>query len=106
MFKLREYQERCHKETMEYLSSKKGLKPGLIVMPTGCHERGYKVFNSTGELIKVEDIKIGDLLMGNDGTPRKVLNTIQNTGDLYKISLKGLPNNSLFYFILFFRRSH
>ena len=35
MFKLREYQERCHKETMEYLSSKKGLRPGLIVMPTG-----------------------------------------------------------------------
>lgn len=35
MFKLREYQEQCHNETMSYLSSKAGLKPGIIVMPTG-----------------------------------------------------------------------
>jgi replicative DNA helicase len=39
----------------------------------GCHAPGTEVIMYDGHLKKVEDIQIGDLLMGDDGTPRKVL---------------------------------
>lgn len=34
MYKLREYQEECHVNTMNYLAQKK-TKPGIVVLPTG-----------------------------------------------------------------------
>lgn len=39
----------------------------------------------TGENKNVEDIKIGDILIGNDGTPRNVLNLHNGVDKLYKI---------------------
>lgn len=38
-----------------------------------------------GSLKKVQDINIGDLLMGDDSTPRKVLSTTNGIEELYKI---------------------
>lgn len=38
-----------------------------------------------GTIKNVQDIKIGDYLMGDDSKPRKVLNTNKNIGELYKI---------------------
>lgn len=38
-----------------------------------------------GSIKKVQDIVIGDLLMGDDSTPRKVLSTTVGTGNLCKI---------------------
>lgn len=38
-----------------------------------------------GTIKLVQNIKIGDLLMGDDSTPRTVLNTNSGYGDLYKI---------------------
>jgi hypothetical protein len=35
---------------------------------------------------KIQDIKVGDLLMGDDSTPRKVLHLYQGYGDLYKVT--------------------
>lgn len=35
MFKLRDYQEECHKDIMAYLSGPQSSKPGLVVLPTG-----------------------------------------------------------------------
>ena len=39
-----------------------------------------------GELVKVQDIKIGDLLMGDNSTPRKVLSLGSGRSEMYKIS--------------------
>ena len=38
-----------------------------------------------GSIKKVEDIKIGEYLIGDDGTKRKVLDTINGFGEIYKV---------------------
>ncbi len=48
-----------------------------------CLGRGTKVLMYSGELKKVEDIKVGDLLMGNDSTPRKVLSLASGREEMY-----------------------
>jgi hypothetical protein len=45
----------------------------LIYEEGGCHAPGTKVIMYDGSIKKVEDIRIGDILMGNDGTPRNVI---------------------------------
>ncbi len=47
------------------------------------HSTPTPLFN--GEIKKASDIKIGDILIGDDGTPRKVLNKIEGFGEMYKI---------------------
>ena len=39
-----------------------------------------------GSIKKVENIKIGEYLIGDDGTKRKVLNTIHGIGEMYEVS--------------------
>ena len=50
-----------------------------------CNGRGTEVISLSGELIKVEDVKIGDLLMGDDSTPRKVVKLFQGKDEMFKI---------------------
>lgn len=50
-----------------------------------CHAKGTKILMYSGHLKKVEDIKIGDLLMGIDSTPREVTNTCIGFGKMYRI---------------------
>lgn len=46
---------------------------------------GTTVIMYNGTIKKVEDLVIGDLLMGADSLPKKVLNVNSNFGDLYEI---------------------
>lgn len=87
-FTLRDYQQKCHDDTLNYIGGKDGNKPSLVVLPTGCHEKGYQVFKEDGSLIKVEDIQVGDTLMGDDSTKRTVLHLHQGEDTMYKITLK------------------
>jgi hypothetical protein len=50
-----------------------------------CHTKGTLIRMYDGSVKKVEDIVNGDLLMGDDSTPRKVLNTNTGYGELYNI---------------------
>ena len=50
-----------------------------------CHTKGTEIRMFDGSVKKVEDINIGDLLMGDDSTPRKVLNTNTGEDELYNI---------------------
>lgn len=63
---------------------------GLLIIcgPTGsgkCLGKGTPVLMFSGDIKNVEDIKIGDLLMGPDSKPRKVLKTNTGKGPLYKV---------------------
>ena len=63
-------------------------KEGLIrsnIMGKRCWKKGTKMLLWNGENKNVEDIKIGDILIGNDGTPRNVLNLHNGVDKLYKI---------------------
>jgi hypothetical protein len=54
-----------------------------------CLARGTLVMMFDGSSKKVEDIQIGDLLMGDDSTPRKVLSLASGKEEMYKIKPKG-----------------
>ena len=56
-----------------------------------CLGAGTKVIMYDMTLRNVEDIVVGDLLMGPDSTPRKVLKLYRGTDDMYKIKqAKGI----------------
>ncbi len=50
-----------------------------------CFGFGTKVLMYSGELKKVEDIEVGELLMGDDSTPRKVLSLACGREEMYWI---------------------
>lgn len=70
----------------------KGIKKTLLVLPTGCHAKGEQVLMANGSTRAVEEVKIGDQLLGANGLPRNVLCLTQGTGMMCKIiPVKGKP---------------
>lgn len=64
----------------------------LLVLPTGCHMRGQKVIMANGDFETVENIKVGDELLGVDSTPRRVIKLHHGSEQMAKISpVKGDP---------------
>ena len=55
----------------------------------GCHIKGTKVLMYDGSVKNVEDIVVGDILMGDDNTPRTVQKLYNGTDRLYKITLSN-----------------
>jgi len=53
-----------------------------------CLKNGTRIIMYSGHLKNVEDIIAGDLLMGPDSKPRKVLETHSGYSDLYKVNQK------------------
>ena len=66
-----------------------------VVSSTGrgkCLGRGTPVLMYDGTIKEVQNIKVNDLLMGPDGTSRRVLSLGQGVAPLYKITpVKGMP---------------
>lgn len=60
-----------------------------LLEEAGCHLKGTEVIMYDGTTNKVENIKVGDKLMGNDGTPREVLHLYKGTDTMYKITLSN-----------------
>lgn len=90
-YNLRNYQKQASDAAVRLFTSKAD-KNGLVILPTGCHAKGSSVLTSDGVCIKVEDVKVGDFLLGNDGTPRKVLELHNGVDDMYKVKpIKGEP---------------
>lgn len=91
MYTLRPYQKQASDAAVRAFTGKT-KKNGLLILPTGCHAKGSSVLTSDGVCIKVEDVKVGDFLLGNDGTPRKVLELHNGVDDMYKVTpIKGEP---------------
>ena len=62
----------------------KGTKIVVIGKP-GCFAPGTKVLMYDGNLKNVEDVKIGDVLMGDDNTPRNVLELYHDFDEMFDI---------------------
>lgn len=60
----------------------------LLALPKGfkCHTPDTKVMTYDGSTKKIKDVRVGDLLMGDDSTPRRVLQTGSGYGPMYKVS--------------------
>lgn len=62
----------------------------LGVAPTGCHAIGTPILMFDGHLKNVEDIEVGDILMGSDSNPRTVNNLCRGSDQMYEIRpIKG-----------------
>lgn len=85
----RPYQSECQYNILQAYN--RGVKKQLIVSPCGCHAPGQGILMYDGSIKKVEDITVGDQLMGPDSSPRNVLHLISSyTEEMYKITpVKG-----------------
>lgn len=74
---------------------KTGTPPARAVictLPTGCHARGQGILMYDGSIKRVEDIVVGDRLMGPDSTPRTVLALARGRQEMARIvPTKGDP---------------
>lgn len=59
-----------------------------------CLGKNTLVVKSTGERVKVQDLVVGDKLMGDDGTHRTILSTTIGKGKLYKVTV---PSTNEFF---------
>lgn len=88
-YTLRPYQQEAVDAAVRFFKSKtKGN--AIEVLPTGCHAKGTQILMADGYTKPVEEIVVGDLLLGDDGTPRKVLELHRGVDKMYKIiPIKG-----------------
>ena len=71
-------------------SKLRGKRGALIAIEEfGCHIEGTEVLMYDGSIKNVEDINLGDLLMGDDGTFREVKEKHSGEDMLYKITLSN-----------------
>ena len=75
----------------KYMKHIKKKGSGLLALHTGfgkCLKKGTPIMLSNGKIKKVENIKVGDKLMGDDSTPRTVLSLARGREMMYDI----IPN--------------
>lgn len=68
-----------------------GAEVGICDLPTGggkCLGKDTPVMMFDGSVKAVQDIKIGELLMGDDSSPRKVLSICSGRDKLYRVDQK------------------
>jgi orc1/cdc6 family replication initiation protein len=71
-------------------NASKASQTVMITGPVGCHRKGQLVLMFDGSLKHVEDIAQGDVLMGPDSVPRKVLETVHGFGRMVEVQpIKG-----------------
>lgn len=87
MIQARSYQIEAVSSVYNYFAAKQGNP--LIAMPTGCHAKGHGILMHDGSIKAVEDIIIGDLLMGPDSLPRTVLALARGRQEMRQV----IPNN-------------
>ena len=75
-----------------------GFRDGELITISGptkngkCNAKGTKLLMFNGSIKEVQDVVVGDKLMGDDSTPRTVLSTTKGAGEMYKvISRGGIP---------------
>lgn len=84
-FQLRAYQKPIMDKTMRHLRSKQG---GVLAVYCGhgkCLGKGTPILMYDGSIKSVECVKIGDILMGDDSEPRRVISLARGREPLYKI---------------------
>ncbi len=63
-------------------------KRGVLEAATGCHAKGTNVIMYDGSAKRVEDVLVGDVLMGPDNTPRIVQRLYSGVESMFKITPK------------------
>lgn len=58
----------------------------LLMDEGGCHAKGTEIIMADGSIKKVEDVIVGDKVMGDDGSPRTVLQLHRGIDQMYKLT--------------------
>lgn len=91
-YQLRDYQQQASDAAVSFFNNKAKRTNAIMVLPTGCHAKGTKILMFNGTMKAVEDIAIGDELVGDDGKKRTVLELHKGVDKLYEIKpIKGEP---------------
>lgn len=77
-YEVRDYQEAAFRACTS-------LSRALVLMPTGCHAAGDKVYSEDKGWINVEDVVVGDRLLTPDGNFKNVIRLYQGEDDMYEI---------------------
>lgn len=86
----RPYQSEAVESVYEHLRTKDNNP--CVVLPTGCHAKDHPILMYDGTVRKVQDISVGDIIMGADSTPRHVLALARGREPMARITpIKGEP---------------
>lgn len=83
----RVYQVSARNEVLRALEE--GHSRICVVLPTGCHAVDTKILMYDGSIKAVQDVVVGDRLMGPDNQPRNVLQLARGTEQMYDIVPKS-----------------
>ena len=90
MSELRDYQQNAVDAAKAFL--KQSTDPCLIEAPTGCHGLGHPILMADGSIQPVEEVRVGDLIMGPDSLPRTVLRLHRGRQSMWCVTpVKGEP---------------
>lgn len=79
--------EKDYKEGNDFVLGGAAYKAGVMIYgPPGCHAKGTKILMFDGTTKNVENVSIGDKLMGPDSTPREVLKLASGRENMVKIT--------------------
>jgi len=69
-----------------------GVKRIVFYAPTGCHEASQKIVMADGSIKLASEIMVGDVLIGDDGTNRRVIELHRGSQDMVRVvPVKGDP---------------
>jgi len=88
---LRDNQKPVVKTYLEQLQKNGNTGGGLLELPCAygkCLGIDTEILMFNGTIKKVQDVIVGDLLMGDDSTPRKVLSLARGREQMYKVETK------------------
>src|SRR5690625_2680933 len=80
---LRPYQQQAYDAIMAWVS--KCVDPCLIEAATGCHEKGHPILMHDGSIMPVEQVSVGDMVMGPDSKPRTVIKLHRGEQEMFRI---------------------
>lgn len=73
-----------------YTKKKIPWKRGMLLYGApGCHAKGTEILMYDGSVKNVEDVVVGDLLMGPDSRPREVLKLVRGREEMFNVEHKG-----------------
>ena len=61
----------------------------VVIGKPGCFERGTKILMYNNSIKNVEDVEVGDIVMGDDSSPRNVLQLCRGKSLMYRIRHKN-----------------
>jgi len=71
-----------------YMNHDQGSSKLVICGKPGCFTRGTGVLMYDGKIKNVEDVELGEKVMGDDSTPRNVLELCRNSDEMFRINPK------------------